>query len=252
MRMFPTHVRRSALLGVLPPEAPIGRDFASGGERALDSAFVDCARDSTCRAAVPHPRHDVEMLIEQLRRGPAQTSLWNEQRLSKEPVTLTASAAQEALILEAYQPGSIRAVLPLVHRAVYAGEMQPLIAEFLKLAKSRRSGRAEGLLLSIYCAEDAPRLRGADSAGEAVGTLLDIPTLQSLLAACTVWPRGETSSEFGKRVVSTIPTLLMSGGRDPATPSYLADSVTMGQTNAEKYVDRTPGTRFSTRERAIV
>jgi pimeloyl-ACP methyl ester carboxylesterase len=244
MHMFPTRVRRAALLGVLPPEAPIGRDFARGSEQALDSAFADCARDASCRAMAPGPRRDIETLLARLRRAPARVPIWHVRRLSMETLTLTASAAQEALFMELYQPGSIRRVLPMVHRAAIAGEMKPLVEEFAKLAKSRRSGRAEGVMISIYCAEDAPRLAGADSTPIATRTLLQIPTLHSLLAACTVWPRGTVSPDFGNRVVSSIPTLLMSGGRDPATPPYLADSAATGLTRVERYIDPHTGHAF--------
>ena len=160
MRMFPTHVRRAALLGVLPPEAPISRDFARGSERTLDSAFADCAADSKCRTTAPDAGRDIAALIARLQTSPVRVSVWNAKRMSMETLTLTASAAREALFMELYQPGWIRHVLPLVHRAASVGDMKPLVEEFVKLAKSRRSGRADGVAISIYCAEDAPRLHG--------------------------------------------------------------------------------------------
>lgn len=240
MRLFPNRVRRAALLGVLPPEAPIGRDFARGSEQALDSAFADCAADSTCRAAARDPREDVGALIARLRQAPARVSVWNARRMSMETLTLTAPAAREALFMELYQPGWIRHALPLVHRAA-SGDVKPVVEEFVRLAKSRRSARADGVAISIYCAEDAPRLANADSTALAAGFVLGIPALQSLYDACPLWPRGRASPAFGQRVVSSVPTLLMSGGRDPATPTFLADSAAIGLSAVERYVDPRTG-----------
>jgi pimeloyl-ACP methyl ester carboxylesterase len=240
MRMFPTRVRRAALLGVLPPEAPIGRDFARGSQQVFDSAFADCVADAKCRAAAPDPRRDIGVLLARLNQTPARVPIWNTKRMSTETLTLTASAAREALFMELYQPGWIRRVLPLVHQAVN-GDDKPLVEEFVKMAKSRRSARAFGVTISIYCTEDGPRLAHADSTALASGFLLGIPALQSLLEACPVWPHGEAPPEFGQRVVSSIPTLLMSGGRDPATPPFLADSAALGLSNVELYVDPRTG-----------
>jgi pimeloyl-ACP methyl ester carboxylesterase len=240
MRMFPTRVRRAALLGVLPPEAPISRDFARGSEQALDSAFADCGADPACHAAAPDPRRDVDTLLARLHREPARMSVWNTRRMSDETLTLSAPAAREAIFMELYQPGWIRRTLPLVHRAV-SGDLKPLVEEFVKMGKSRRSGRADGVAISIYCAEDAPRLANADSIALRAGFPLGIPALQSLLDACPVWPRGKASPAFGQRVVSPIPTLLMSGGRDPATPVFLADSAAIGLSHVERYIDPRTG-----------
>lgn len=40
---------------------------------------------------------------------------------------------------------------------------------------------------------------------------------------------------------SPIPTLLISGGRDPATPAYLADLAARGLSHAERYNDPVAG-----------
>lgn len=239
MRLFPTRVGAAALLGVIPPEAPIGRDFARGGELALDSAFTSCAADPRCHAAVPDPRGDIATLLERLRRAPAHVTLWNGRRLWRESVTLSARAAAELLWYEANQPASLMRVLSLVHRAVQRGEFGPLIHELAEASRSRRSGRGEGLMLSVLCAEDAPRLAGGGANDDTL--LLGSPVVPELLDACRAWPRGAVSPRFGDRVLSSIPTLLITGGRDPTSPPYLADSAAAGLSRSVSYDDPRAG-----------
>ena len=74
--------------------------------------------------------------------------------------------------------------------------------------------------------------------------MLGIPGLPELVAACGAWPHGVPPPDFARRVVSTIPTLLMSGGRDPATPSYLADSAAAGLAQSERYLNPATGHAF--------
>jgi pimeloyl-ACP methyl ester carboxylesterase len=235
MRLFPEHVRRAVLLGVIPPEAPSGRDFALGAEHALDAAFAACAADRACHDVTPDPRADIIALLQRLRSMPADFRLWNWRRLSMERVTLTAPAVAEALFIDSYSPGTIVRVLPLLHRALATGDYTALARHFIQMARSRRSDRSDGLMISVICTEDAPRLSIADAhEGE---TVLGLPTIRSFLAACDAWPRGKFSPAFGERVVSAIPTLLMSGGLDPASPPWLADSAAKGLSHREQYLD---------------
>lgn len=73
------------------------------------------------------------------------------------------------------------------------------------------------------------------------GTLLGAPLVTDILAACETWPRGVVSSDFARPFSSAIPTLLMSGGRDPVTPPDLADSAAATLTKSERYIDPTKG-----------
>ena len=94
-------------------------------------------------------------------------------------------------------------------------------------------------MLSVICAEDAPRLSPTDAVG--AGTLLGAPVVTDILAACSLWPHGSVSTDFAKPFASSIPTLLISGGRDPVTPHELADSTALTLSRSERYLDPTQG-----------
>jgi pimeloyl-ACP methyl ester carboxylesterase len=237
MRMFPERVERAALLGVLPPESPTGRDFARGGQQALDSAFAACSGDQFCQSLAPDPRRDVITLLDRLRRSPATVVVEHGGR--SEMATLTARAAAEGLFVAAYDPRQLMSTLPLVHRAVASGDLRPLAGTFAELTRSKRNGLAVGLLLSIWCAEEIPRLSTTDTLSSR--SLLGTPVLPEAMAACRQWPHATVAASFSARVSSAIPILLMSGGRDPATPAYLADSAAKGFSHAERYNDPAAG-----------
>jgi pimeloyl-ACP methyl ester carboxylesterase len=238
MRLFPSHVRRAALLGVLPPGIALGRVFARATQQALDSAFADCVA-GRCGDEVRDPRRDVATLLARLRAKPATVRLWNWRRLSTERVTLSAPVVAELLWNESYSPDALRHALRLVHRAVRSADYTELVRRLEPASRARRTGRREGLMLSVLCAEDGARLAPADAAVD--GTDLGAPAAADLLAACAVWPRGLVSADFARPVASAIPTLLMSGGRDPVTPPDLADSVATTLTRSERYLDPTKG-----------
>ena len=48
------------------------------------------------------------------------------------------------------------------------------------------------------------------------------------LEACKLWPRGKVSADSTRPVTSSIPTLIVSGELDPATPPRYGDQVLRG------------------------
>jgi pimeloyl-ACP methyl ester carboxylesterase len=237
MKRHPTRVRSAALAGVNPPEVPVPTAFARGAQRALEQAFATCASDAACHAATPDPRADVATLLARLHEWPAHARLWNWRRLSTEPVTLSARAVAERILAAAYDPDALLRELPVVHQAVL-GNYEPLARRMIAGGRQRRANRSEGLMLSVFCAEDVPRIASADTSALAAGTLLGIPHLHELLRACAAWPRAAAVSPgFGSPVQSNVPTLLLSGAFDPVTPPDLADSAARTLPRSVRYLD---------------
>lgn len=232
MRRHPASVRSAVLVGVSPPEAPILLVSPRATQRVLDHAFDECARDADCRRASPDPRADVARVLATLRAAPATVRLWSWRRLSFETLTLTARGVAERLWAASYVPGAVVDELPFVHLAVQ-GHYEELASRFARESLQRRSGRAEGMMLSVLCAEDAPRLPAADTAS----TLLGTPVVPELVRACSAWPRGDVPADFSQPVRSDIPTLLLSGALDPVTPPELAESAARSLTHSRSYVD---------------
>jgi pimeloyl-ACP methyl ester carboxylesterase len=233
MRRHPARVRSAVLVGVSPPEAPVSLAASWAGERTLERVLTECAADPACRAASPDARADLAAVTARLRAGPVTVRLWSWPRLSYETVTLTARGVAERLWGAAYDADMLRRELPLVHDAA-AGRWAGLARRLVSEGRQRRGGRSEGLMLSVLCAEDAPRLAaaGAVQGGGALGA----PVVEELVRACEVWPHGDAGARFAAPVTSDVPVLLISGELDPITPPELAKAARRTLPRAEEYV----------------
>ncbi|AHG88699.1 alpha/beta fold family hydrolase [Gemmatirosa kalamazoonensis] len=220
LRRHPSHVRRVVLQGVVAPDEPIPLAAGRAGERALDYLAADCAADAACRRDVPNPEGDVARVMVRLREAPAVVELWNGRRLSTERVRISARGFAERLWSMLYSPGDDRETARLVHAAAL-GALTPFAEAALHESRARRR-RSEGMMLSVLCAEDAPRLARADTARAAAGALLGLPVARELLAACAAWPVGPRDPLGGASALAT-PALLLSGEVDPIAPPEWAE-----------------------------
>ncbi|UCD23962.1 MAG: alpha/beta hydrolase, partial [Gemmatimonadota bacterium] len=90
---------------------------------------------------------------------------------------------------------------------------------------------AAGNHFSVICAEDIRPVTDEDVSRAAEGTFLQGHVIRSYRTACDVWPVAELSDDFFEPVSSDVPTLLLSGGRDPVTPPQGAEQVAQGLSN---------------------
>jgi pimeloyl-ACP methyl ester carboxylesterase len=103
-----------------------------------------------------------------------------------------------------------------IHRA-YLGDFTDMAHAALRLHDFAASF-AEGLYLSTACTEGLARLDPNDIRRHAAGTLFGPATLLARHAACHAWPQGDPAAALDP-VPSLVPTLLLTGRRDPVTPS---------------------------------
>ena len=95
----------------------------------------------------------------------------------------------------------------------------------------RTFGLANGLYLSITCAEDVPFLP-KDAEARDQGTFLGSYRILEQRAACAEWPRGTVPPYRGEPVRSQVPVLITSGLLDPVTPPEHGDLVARTLPNA--------------------
>jgi pimeloyl-ACP methyl ester carboxylesterase len=89
--------------------------------------------------------------------------------------------------------------------------------------------------LSVLCAEDIPRITPADVAG-AAHSFFGHALVDDFVRACARWPRGRIPADFYEPVRSAVPTLILSGGIDPATPPRHGEEVAKTLTNVKHFV----------------
>lgn len=211
MRQFPTRVRRSVLDSVAPPDMVLPASFSTDSQAALDALLRACAAQPACATTYPNLRADWARLLASLPR-PATAA----QALTGRPeqFTLTRAMVLGAVRGALYAPITA-AALPAAISEAAAGRIDALVGVGALLSSRKGIELAQGMHFSVVCAEDAPRLDGAsDAPGSDFGA--DYATLYR--RACAQWPRGAVPAEFYSVPPSTTPTLLLSGGLDPATP----------------------------------
>ena len=211
MRQFPGAVRRSVLDSVAPPDMILPTSFSTDGQAAFDALLAACDREADCTTAYPTLRADWAALLKSLPK-PAVVP----EPLSGTPqhVTLTRDMVLGAVRGALYSP-AIAAALPATISAAAAGRYEAL-AGMGSLLGSRRGLRlAMGMHFSVVCAEDAPLI---DQATDVPGADFGASQATIYRRACADWPRGAVPAAFYTLPASTTPTLLLSGGLDPATP----------------------------------
>jgi pimeloyl-ACP methyl ester carboxylesterase len=200
-RQFPTSVRAVVLDGVAPPATPLPVALAFDTDDALRalSARVDGGLDEAL-AAVLGPDSWPARVVDPYFGTPVDVALSRTQRLG--------------LIRGPLYAPSLASALPVALAHAARGDVQPLLGLGGGLSAGRLS---TGMHFSVLCAEDVPRV--TDAHRDAVSsTRAGTAFIDEYERACRGWPRRPVPDAFFAPPAFPAPTLLLSGGVDPATP----------------------------------
>ena len=222
MRQFPQAVRRAVLDGVAPPDMALPLAFGVDTQAAFDAMLAACQADAGCKARHPTLRADWETWLASL---PRRVSAPHPMTGVDEPFVLTREMALNLVRPALYAP-PLAAGLPHAVSQAARGYLAPLVGLSGTLGGARRDLQlAEGQHFSVICAEDVPRIT-PEAAAEALRvTPFAEPNLASYREICRDWPRGTVPPEFYTVGPAPAPTLLLSGGADPATPTRHGERV---------------------------
>ena len=228
----PDAVRSIVLDGVVPNPLVLGADFAGNLERALKLQSEACVAAPACKAAFGNPYAAVHALYDKLRAQAAQATFPNPKTFQSMSKPVTADTLAGVVRLFSYN-AETAALLPLTVAQAAKGDYTPLMGQAQILAGSLDTAMNTGMQLSVVCAEDAdllqPRPQDADM-------ILGSELVDAIKAECAVWPHGARPADFHAPFKSSIPTLLLSGERDPVTPPRYAEEVLKGLGNARSLV----------------
>jgi len=209
--LHPERVRAAVLMGVAPAEAMPPRLHAQAAEGGLRGVLGACAADPACRDAFPDPEADF---------ATARETLGGER----------GEIFAEWLRTQMYAPAAARTLPRTLGRAA-AGDFSAL--EAAPIGPQRVF--ADGLYLSITCAESFARF-DVDAAREAAReTAFGDYRLRRQQAACAHWPVTPQTPPEPPAGAQT-PILMLSGEFDPATPSQWADAAIQGFANARHVI----------------
>jgi pimeloyl-ACP methyl ester carboxylesterase len=235
MRRFPERVRSVIMKGVAPITTPLTLPMAKDAQRALDLLFDDCAADSPCHDAFPNVKQEFEAVWKRLEKD-IEIELPVD-RDKKEHVTVS-RATFAPTIRTVLQSVDTTAKLPLQIHQAFTGNLVPITQAALNIRRQYPMGVSIGMFLSVTAIEDVAASDAKEVAHRSDGTFLQDHYFKMLDRAASILPKKEMPADFHKSVQSNIPTLLISGFLDPATPPSAAEEVARYLPNSRSVVVR--------------
>jgi pimeloyl-ACP methyl ester carboxylesterase len=223
LRRHPDHVRTAILSGVAPPDERGPFSMARHAQRALDGLIAECAADAACGAAFPRLRDDLSLVLQRVENKPVTARVIDGETGEPVEVRLSRNGVVQTLRYMLYRPASASLIPLALHRAAQ-GDWQLLAETGAHYASGREfGGIADGYYLSLTCSEDLPFIREEEIPAAVQGTFLGDLRIRMQQRACAAWPVPPVDRTFIEPVVSEVPTLLLSGERDPVTPPANAE-----------------------------
>ncbi|MGN6191917.1 MAG: alpha/beta hydrolase [Rhodanobacteraceae bacterium] len=229
----PDAVRSIVLDGVVPNQMVLGETFAEALERSLKLQAAACSATPACKQAFGDWYATLQQLHAKLKNeAPQQVTF--EDPYSYKPVTKTLTAANLVGVVRLFSYSALTAaLLPLAIDEASRGNYAPLMGQSKLLSSSLSESMQGGMQLSVICTEDAPLMKPRPQDAD---LLLGTSLVDGLGAECKAWPHGPMPKDFHAPFKSSIPTLLISGERDPVTPPAYAEEVLQGLTDARSLV----------------
>ncbi|WP_051235673.1 alpha/beta hydrolase [Marinimicrobium agarilyticum] len=225
MRTYPTAVRTAVLDGVLPAQENFGPQIALHSQAALDALVVQCQADEACREAYPDLGSGLEALFERLDTAPVEFH-YREISSGDQVQETLRRAHLVSIVRMALYNSEVLSVLPPMLAQAYRED------DFAALARmSRRLDISDQLAMgmhnSVMCSEDVPFIENVPT-DALKNTYMGTQMVEALKGLCEVWPRGDIDASYKQPLRSAIPTLLLSGERDPVTPPAYGEALLEG------------------------
>jgi pimeloyl-ACP methyl ester carboxylesterase len=233
LRRFPQQTRSLILDGVVPPELTLGAGMALDAQQALERIFARCEHETECHNRFGDPEHDYRSLWATLQAHAAAVNVADPATGNPTHFEFTTYHLATILRLSIYSAETASLLPLLLHETSASQDFSPLAAQFLLLSRSYTDVIAAGMNNTVTCAEDIPFYDPSKvDRTKLESTFLGSAQLDGLLTVCKTWPRGPVDPDFHAPLHSAVPTLLLSGSDDPATPPAYADEARRGLTNS--------------------
>ncbi len=216
-RRYPNHVRTLSAIGSLPPEHRMPLHHAAGFERAFDLLLTDCEEDPECRTAFPNLRDDWLSLLQSM----AEPVIYRHKGAD---LTIRRDVLVEELRSAMYFATKARA-LPLIVDAASRGDFGPFVELAVPDEPDAPPYLARGAYLSFTCTDDVARVASEDIASWNDGTYLGDYRVSQQKRACELWPKGPYPAAIESELKVAVPSLLVTGDRDPITPPSDAEKM---------------------------
>jgi pimeloyl-ACP methyl ester carboxylesterase len=222
MRRHPEHLRSAILLGVAPTDLKMPLHHSEAAARAMDLLLGECGQDARCNAAFPQIRDDWKNVLAQLEQQPARVEYSPPDKSAPTTVEIQRGVFGEKIRTWMYGRDKAAQIPLIVHHAAN-GDFAPFLQQAIQ--PSIPDFVADGMYLSVTCAEDVPFINQEEAANLTAGNPFGNYRVFQQTRACGMWPRGEIPADFLHPVHSNAPVLILSGNMDPVTPPKYGEEV---------------------------
>jgi pimeloyl-ACP methyl ester carboxylesterase len=190
--------------------------------RAMDLLLGECERDAACHAAFPQIRDNWKNALEQLERQPARVEYSSAGKAAPTTVEIQRGVFAEKIRTWMYDRDKAARIPLIVHQAA-GGDFAPFLRQ--AIGPSIPDFVADGMYLSVTCAEDVPFINQEEAAKLNADNPFGNYRVFQQTRACGMWPRGKIPTDFREPVSSNAPVLIFSGNMDPVTPPKYGEEV---------------------------
>ncbi|HEX7644678.1 MAG TPA: alpha/beta hydrolase [Burkholderiaceae bacterium] len=231
-RLFPASARALILDGVAAPDQIIfvwGKD----AQASLDATFRQCDNDPGCHAAYPNPSQQFNGLLSRVNSGDIKLDFYHPRTAARMQMQLRPERFLQTVRTVLYSADAANR-LPFLIDSADKGNWNPFVAQMYSTSDFSLEGPAVGLMLSVTCAEDIPRITPAIEAEEEHNSFLAGREVKFLTRVCQTL----NIPAIPYREAGTIdaPVLLLSGALDPVTPPRRAEAAAKRMTHAQHFV----------------
>jgi len=221
-RLYEANVRTMVLDGVAPPQLALPNNFAEDGQAALDRLFRDCEASSGCAKNFPNLRVSFDAALR--RSGDNEPPIAYAHPRTGEILEVQLTTRLFAMgVRGILYSAEFSALLPMVIARAAEGDFVPYLNLLVVLGDSAERVMDVGLMLSVLCAEDLPRINAEEYEERWAGTFLGSMMYELFASGCERWPVDPLPPSATQAVRVSTPTLLLSGALDPVTPARWAD-----------------------------
>jgi len=153
MRRHPEHVRSVILLAVAPTDLKMPLHHSESAARAMDLLLGECERDAACHAAFPQIRDDWTNVLAQLEKQSARVEYSPTGKAAPTTVEIQRGVFAEKVRTWMYRRDQAARIPMIVHHAA-GGDFAPFLRQ--AIGPSIPDLVADGMYLSVTCAEDVP------------------------------------------------------------------------------------------------
>ena len=239
LRQHLERVRSVVLMGLAPTNARLPMYHTRNGQRAMELLVAECAADVACHKEYPRLREEFSELLKTLERKPVRTRYKPATAATEIEVQIRRDQFAEELRSQLYAPPVARRVPFIIHQAA-RGNFEPFLKVAIPDDPSTKVANiiADGMYLSVTCAEDVPFIDIAAAERMNRDTFFGNYRVTQQVRACAHWPQGSVPAGYDKPVEATAPVLIIAGYMDPVTAPDWASEAASHLPNSKLWIIR--------------